>query len=84
LLPMPRKQQVEDCAGLCYMSCMDKTANITIRLAPAHLDALDRIRAALPGVPTRAELLRRLIEHADVALITGNKVEKRKAEELVC
>lgn len=62
------------------MLCMEKTANITIRLAPEHLDKLDRVRAALPGVPTRAELLRRLIEHADVALITGGK---RKAEQLV-
>jgi hypothetical protein len=63
------------------MSCMEKTANITIRLAPEHLDALDRMRAALPGVPTRAEVLRRLIEHADVTLIAGKR-EKRKAMQL--
>jgi len=65
------------------MSCMEKTANITIRLAPEHLDALDRMRASLPGVPTRAEVLRRLIEHADAALITPSKGEKRKAAQLV-
>ena len=64
------------------MSCMEKTANITIRLAPEHLDALDRMRAALPGVPTRAEVLRRLIEHADAALIAPAKSEKRKHEQL--
>ena len=60
---------------------MEKTANITIRLAPEHLAALDRMRSALPGIPTRAELLRRLIEHAEATLITG-KGERRKLEDL--
>jgi hypothetical protein len=49
---------------MCYMSCMEKTETITIRLTPTHIATLDRLRMVTPGLPTRAEVMRRLIDEA--------------------
>ena len=44
------------------------TEPLSVMVKPYHMEALDRIAAASPGVETRSAAIRMLIEQADRAL----------------
>lgn len=46
---------------------MAKEEKVVVRLDTEQRDALDRLRVLEPGVPSRAEMVRRLIARADAA-----------------
>jgi len=50
-----------------YMHCMEQDQQIAVRISKALLETLDDVRRAEQDVPTRAEMIRRLIERAAAA-----------------
>ena len=46
---------------------MATKGQFTFRVSPETLKALDELRAVEPDVPTRAEMLRRLVDRAKAA-----------------
>jgi hypothetical protein len=49
------------------MECMNLTESITLRITPEQAEALERLRRLEHDIPQRAEVLRRLIDRADMA-----------------
>jgi len=44
------------------------TVPLSVMVKPAHMQALDRIAATTPGIESRSQTVRMLIEQADKAL----------------
>lgn len=56
---------------MCYMQCMTQDEQIAVRISAKLLEMLDELRREERDVPTRAEMIRRLIGRAKEAQADG-------------
>ena len=61
------------CVGVIYIPGMTQTEILHMRVAPDLISALDRLRKQEADLPSRSEMVRRLIERADAAIVAKER-----------